>query len=77
MLADEVVKFLTARRKQFGITGAQIGAELGISGQAIGRWERGECYPEMRNLFRWAEVLACEINLSPTLMVVDKSGNRT
>jgi len=37
-------------RKEKGLTQDEVGAKIGVSGQAVSKWEKGECLPDVYNL---------------------------
>lgn len=41
---------------------AQFGDAIGVSPQAISKWERQECYPDITFLPRLADLLGCTVN---------------
>lgn len=49
-------------RLQNGITQHDLGRWLGVSAQAISKWEREECYPDIQLLPDLAAILGCDIN---------------
>ncbi len=49
-------------RQQHALTQADFGQLLGVSPQAISKWERGECYPDITLLPVLAELLSCSVN---------------
>ena len=44
-------------RKRQGLTMAQLGEKMGISGSLVGRYERGEENPKMETVVRFADAL--------------------
>ena len=44
------------------LTQEQFATSLGLSPQAISKWERGECYPDITFLPILAETLGCTVN---------------
>jgi len=44
-------------REEAGITQAELGAALGVTGAAIGRWEKGDRHPGRRRAPSYAEAL--------------------
>jgi len=46
-----------AIREASGLSTADIAASLGVTRQAIGKWERGERYPRPAHLARYVAVL--------------------
>lgn len=54
-------KIAEARKKQ-NLSQAQLAAQLFISPQAVGKWERGESLPDIIALDRLAELLEVDLN---------------
>ncbi len=53
---------IRAYRREHSLTQEEFGRLLGVSAQAISKWERCECYPDITFLPDIAKVLACDIN---------------
>lgn len=53
---------IRAYRKEHRLTQAEFGDLLGVSPQAISKWEREECYPDITFLCDLAELLGCKID---------------
>ena len=49
-------------RRNNDLTQEEFGKLLGVSAQAISKWERRECYPDITFLPDIAEVLSCNVN---------------
>ena len=49
-------------RKENKLTQEEFGKLLGVSAQAISKWERKECYPDITFLPDIASLLCCSIN---------------
>ena len=49
-------------RRQNGLTQEEFGKSLGVSAQAISKWERVECYPDITFLPELTELLSCDVN---------------
>jgi len=49
-------------RKRAGISQAQLGGQLFISPQAVGKWERGESIPDILTVIRLTEILGVDLN---------------
>lgn len=47
---------LIARRQVMGLSQEQVAIRLGLTRQAISRWERGESVPDLDNLIKLSEV---------------------
>ena len=54
------LKFL---RESRGYTQAQLAGKVGVSQQAVGKWERGESDPQWDLAPRLAEALECKIDM--------------
>lgn len=56
-----------------GLTQGQLGALIGISGAAVGRWEAGEFLPKGRYVARLARALGIDVAalLGETLTTID------
>lgn len=54
-------KIATARKK-INISQAQLAERLFISPQAVGKWERGESFPDIITFNRLAEILGVDLN---------------
>lgn len=48
--------------KKMNISQAQLAENLFISGQAVGKWERGESLPDILTLDRLAKILGVDLN---------------
>lgn len=57
MEAPLVGKQLRDARKRAGLTQAELGAKVGISGSAVGQWEQGKTTPSWKQAQKVAEVL--------------------
>jgi len=53
----QVAKNIARRRRQLGLTQAQLAERLGIETETLSRFERGKHAPTLRNLIRLAELL--------------------
>lgn len=49
-------------RYQNHLTQAGFGKRIGVSAQAISKWERGDCYPDITLLPLLAQMLSCSVN---------------
>ena len=58
VVAEKIIEF----RHRNNLTQGEFGNLLGISAQAISKWERGICYPDITILSDLAEVLGCSVN---------------
>lgn len=55
----EIAARLTQLRKEKGLSQEDLAASLGVSRQAVSKWERGESAPELENLMALAELYGC------------------
>ncbi|MES2589952.1 MAG: pentapeptide repeat-containing protein [Bacteroidota bacterium] len=53
---------ITEARKKINISQAQLGERLFISPQAVGKWERGESFPDIITFNRLAKILGVDLN---------------
>ena len=58
IVAEKIIEF--RRKKQ--LTQGEFGNLLGVTAQAISKWERGVCYPDITVLPDLAEMLGCTVN---------------
>lgn len=49
-------------RKQHGYTQEQIAEKLGVSRQAVAKWERGDCLPDIENVIALADIYEITID---------------
>jgi len=49
-------------RRKNSLTQEDFGKLIGVSAQAVSKWERCECYPDIIFLPDIAELLSCSIN---------------
>jgi len=59
---SEIGKKLAARRKTKGMSQEELAGKLGVSRQAVSRWETGEAMPEMSNFTVLCDILSFEPN---------------
>jgi uncharacterized protein YjbI with pentapeptide repeats/transcriptional regulator with XRE-family HTH domain len=53
---------ISGARKNRGLSQTQLAAELNVSPQAVGKWERGESMPDIITFDRMAHILAVDLN---------------
>jgi len=53
---------IAGARKNKNLSQAQLGEQLFISAQAVGKWERGESIPDIITFNRMAEILGVDLN---------------
>ena len=49
-------------REKAGVSQSQLATTLGISQQAVTKWETGECLPRASMLIKIAKVLGCTVD---------------
>ena len=57
MDAEKFAAFLQVRRKELGMTQAQLAEKLNVTAKAVSRWERGQGFPDVRTLEPLAQAL--------------------
>ena len=55
-------KNLTRYRRAAGLTQEALAEALGVSRQAVGKWEAGAAYPEAEKLPPLADMLHCSLD---------------
>ena len=50
---------IKAYRKENGLSQKEFGGLIGVSAQAVCKWEQSVCYPDIIFLPRLAEILEC------------------
>ena len=58
IVAEKIIEF----RRKNQLTQGEFGNLLGVSAQAISKWERGICYPDITFLPTLAETLGCTVD---------------
>ena len=58
LLAEQIREF----RHRNGLTQAEFGNLIGVSPQAVSKWEREESYPDITLLPELSALLQCSIN---------------
>jgi transcriptional regulator with XRE-family HTH domain len=52
-------------RLAWKLSASEVGERIGVKGQTLTSWERGNTTPQLYQLIRWAAVLGYELNLWP------------
>ena len=59
---ENICDLIVAKRKERGLTQAELGAMLGISGKAVSKWERGLSKPCDEHLERLIDLLGLPVD---------------
>lgn len=62
MNQERIGKFIQIRRKERGLTQEQLSERLGVSINAVSKWERGICLMDMSLLKPLSEILEVSVN---------------
>jgi len=49
-------------RHENGLSQEEFGALLGVSAQAVSKWERVICYPDITVLYELSRILGCRVD---------------
>ena len=63
---ENIRDLIVAKRKERGLTQAELGAKLGISGKAVSKWERGLSKPCDEHLERLIDLLGLPVESTIT-----------
>ena len=63
---ENICDLIVAKRKEQGLTQAELGAMLGISGKAVSKWERGLSKPCEEHLDRLVALLGLPVETAIT-----------
>jgi len=64
---NNICNLISQKRKERGLTQAELGAMLGISGKAVSKWERGLSKPCDEHLARPIDLLGLPVDSPITL----------
>ncbi len=56
-ISDKIKRY----RKKEGLSQGEFGKLLGVSAQAVFKWEQGICYPDITFLPNLAKILGCRV----------------
>lgn len=59
---DVILPFIE-RRHKMGLTQMDVNEQIGVADKLVSKWECGMRRPNVYNLYNWAEVLKCKIEL--------------
>ena len=74
---ENICDLIVAKRKERGLTQAELGAMLGISGKAVSKWERGLSKPCDEHLERLIALLGLPVDSPITAERIEKSRQTT
>ena len=63
---ESICNMISQKRKERGLTQAELGAMLGISGKAVSKWERGLSKPCGKHLERLIDLLGLPVESTVT-----------
>ena len=73
---ENICDLISQKRKERGLTQAELGAMLGISGKAVSKWERGLSKPCEEHLEKLVSLLGLPVD-SPTTAEGKEKAQRT
>ena len=59
---EKIGKFISALRKQQGLTQEQLGEKLGVTNKTVSRWETGKYMPDLDKLQDLSAILGISVN---------------
>lgn len=62
MNQKEIGKFISDRRKEMGLTQAQLAEKLGVNDKSVSRWENGKTMPDLSLYEPLCEILRVGIS---------------
>jgi uncharacterized protein YjbI with pentapeptide repeats/DNA-binding XRE family transcriptional regulator len=71
-MEDEIGTRIATARRQAGLTQADLAAELSVTAQAVGKWERGESMPDILTFGRLASSLGVDMNYFLGMQTIDQ-----
>ena len=74
---ENICDLIVAKRKERGLTQAELGAMLGISGKAVSKWERGLSKPCDEHLKRLIDLLGLPVDSPITAEGMEKAQRTT
>ncbi len=57
-----IAKLVTEFRRVNGLSQGEFGRLIGVSANAVSKWEREICYPDVTSLPQLAEIIGVEVN---------------
>ena len=74
---ENICDLISQKRKERGLTQAELGVMLGISGKAVSKWERGLSKPGDEHLKRLIDLLGLPVDSSIAAERMKKSQRTT
>lgn len=74
---ESICNMISQKRKERGMTQAELGAMLGISGKAVSKWERGLSKPCDEHLEMLVDMLGLPVESTITAARIEKSPRTT
>ena len=74
---ENICDLISQKRKERGLTQAELGALLGISGKAVSKWERGLSKPCDEHLERLIDLLSLPVDSHITAGKMEKAQRTT
>jgi len=62
MKNELIAKYLTKKRKELGITQKELAVQMGVTFQAVSRWENGDSIPDLGTLDQLADFYSVTID---------------
>ncbi len=62
MQMDQIGKGISARRKQLGLSQEELAGQLGVTRQAVSRWESGAALPSVDNMIELSRALQISVD---------------
>ena len=58
----KIGKYIQTKRKELGLTQAELAERLGMSNKSVSKWERGVCLPDVSIYMELCEILGVSLN---------------
>ena len=58
----KIGKYIQTKRKELGLTQADLAEKLGMSNKSVSKWERGVCLPDVSIYMELCEILGVSLN---------------
>ena len=76
---QKIGKFIAQRRKQAGLTQAQLAEQLNITDRAVSKWETGKALPDTSIMLELCQILNITVNdlLTGEIVTMDQYNKKT